>query len=66
MAALPRWLVDEYAVKMDVVPVRLWVRGIAKQIFLGVRESETAIDYMQAFIELARRPVTTGNQGASS
>ena len=56
VAALPRWLVEEYAVKMDVVPVRLGLRGIAKQIFLGARESETSIDYVRAFIQLARQP----------
>src|SRR5476649_1620757 len=57
VAALPRWLVEEYAAKMDVVPVRLGVRGIAKQIFLGARETDTATDYVRAFIELARQPV---------
>jgi LysR family transcriptional regulator for metE and metH len=56
VAALPRWLVEEYAAKIDVVPVRLGPRGIAKQIFLGARESETSIDYVRAFIELARQP----------
>ena len=60
VAALPRWLVEEYAARMDVVPVRLGARGIAKQIFLGARESETGIDYVRAFIELARGPVSTG------
>lgn len=54
VAALPRWLALEYAEKMDVVPVRLGARGIAKQIFLGVREAETGIDYLKAFIDLAR------------
>lgn len=54
VAALPRWLAQEYAQKMDVVAVRLGPRGIAKQIFLGVREDEVGIDYLQAFIELAR------------
>jgi LysR family transcriptional regulator for metE and metH len=54
VAALPRWLALEYADKMDVVPVRLGARGIAKQIFLGAREAETGIDYLKAFIELAR------------
>src|SRR5476649_154911 len=57
VSALPRWLVEEYAAKMDVVPVRLGVRGIAKQIFLGARETDTATDYVRAFIELARQPV---------
>lgn len=56
VAALPRWLVDEYATRMDVVPVRLGPRGIAKQIFLGTREADTTIDYVRAFIELARQP----------
>src|SRR5450830_1350589 len=58
VAALPRWLVEEYAAKMDVVPVRLGVRGIAKQIFLGARETDIATDYVRAFIELARQPAT--------
>ena len=54
VAALPRWLVEEYAEKLDVVPVRLGKHGIAKQIFLGMRETEAVIDYLQAFMELAR------------
>ncbi|HYP82782.1 LysR family transcriptional regulator [Variovorax sp.] len=57
VAALPRWLVQEYADKHDVVPVRLGARGIAKQIFLGAREADTDIDYVRAFVELARHPV---------
>ena len=56
VAALPRWLVLEYASKMDVVPVRLGTEGIAKQIFLGARESDVGTDYLKAFIELAREP----------
>ncbi|MGO4413468.1 LysR family transcriptional regulator, regulator for metE and metH [Cupriavidus sp. OV038] len=55
IAALPRWLVAEYAEKMDVTAVRLGPHGVAKQIFLGARESDIEIDYVQAFIELARR-----------
>ena len=54
VAALPRWLVHEYAGKMDVVPVKLGRHGIAKQIFLGAREADVDIDYLKAFIELAR------------
>lgn len=59
VAALPRWLVEEYADKMDVVPVRLGPTGIAKQIFLGARETDTGIDYLHAFIDLARMPLVT-------
>jgi LysR family transcriptional regulator for metE and metH len=53
VAALPRWLVDEYAAKMTVVPVRLGRHGIAKQIFLGAREADFDIDYLKAFVDLA-------------
>jgi LysR family transcriptional regulator for metE and metH len=54
VAALPRWLVREYASKLDVVPIRLGKNGIAKQIFLGARENDAGIAYLRAFIELAR------------
>ena len=47
-------LLSKFAQKMDVVPVRLGARGIAKQIFLGAREADTDIDYLRAFVELAR------------
>ncbi len=57
VAALPRWLAEEYAEKMAVVPVRLGRHGIAKQIFLGAREGDVEIDYLKAFVELAGRPV---------
>lgn len=61
VAALPRWLVEEYADKMDVVPVRLGPTGIAKQIFLGLRKTDTGIDYLRAFINLARMPSDTAS-----
>jgi LysR family transcriptional regulator for metE and metH len=54
VAALPRWLVKEYAGKLDVTAVRLGEKGIAKQIFLGTREADAGIDYIRAFVELAR------------
>ncbi|WP_370680100.1 LysR family transcriptional regulator [Comamonas sp. GB3 AK4-5] len=54
VTALPRWLVEEYASKMDVVPVRLGAKGIPKQIYLGAREADLQTDYVQAFIALAK------------
>jgi len=54
VAALPRWLVKEYAGKLDVTAVRLGEKGIAKQIFLGTREADAGIDYIRAFVEVAR------------
>lgn len=55
VAALPRWLVEEQAAKFEVFPVRLGQQGVAKQIFLGCREEDGQIDYLRAFVELARR-----------
>jgi len=54
VAALPRWLVAEYAGMMAIFPVRLGPHGIAKQIFLGVHDSDQGVDYLSAFVELAR------------
>ncbi len=59
VAALPRWLAEEYAERMPVVPVRLGRQGIAKQIHLGAREADLDIDYLQAFIALARETLAT-------
>lgn len=55
VAALPRWLVEEYASKLDVVPVQLGKLGIHKQIFLGIREADIEIDYVNAFVKLAHQ-----------
>jgi len=54
IAALPRWLVEEYAVDLDLVPVQLGAKGIAKQIFLGVRETDVDIDYLSSFVKIAK------------
>lgn len=54
VTALPRWLVEEYAERMDITPVRLGRHGLKKQIFLGLRESDGDVDYLQAFVDLAR------------
>lgn len=54
VAALPRWLVLEYAKRIDVVPVRLGKPGIHKQIHLGRRDSDREPEYLKAFIDRAR------------
>jgi LysR family transcriptional regulator for metE and metH len=56
VAALPRWLVEEYAGKMAVTAVRLGPQGIPKQIFLGLRESDLDTRHLKHFVELARHP----------
>lgn len=65
VAALPRWLAEEYAGRMKVVPVRLGKQGIAKQIHLGVREADLDIDYLKGFIALAREPVAISPRAAA-
>ncbi|MEO7033972.1 MAG: LysR family transcriptional regulator [Polyangiaceae bacterium] len=64
VAALPAWLVAEYQDKIGVVPVRLGKRGIAKQIFLGLRNADKEIDFMDDFIKLAgtKRPTLTATK----
>jgi len=54
VAALPRWLVEEYASKYPVHPIRLGAKGVDKQIFLGIRKPDLETDYVRAFIEGAR------------
>jgi len=55
VAALPRWLVEEYAGRMPVAPVRLGQQGVFKQIFLGTREVDAGTAYLEAFVEIARQ-----------
>ncbi|WP_417532106.1 LysR family transcriptional regulator [Marinobacter lipolyticus] len=54
VAALPRWLVDEYAEKMPLKSVRLGEQGIQKQIFLGLRDRDREVDYLNSFMNTAR------------
>lgn len=61
VAALPRWLVAEYKKDLPVTAVRLGRSGIAKQIFLGTRTADAQVEYIAAFIRLAR---TTRGRGS--
>ncbi len=53
VAALPHWLVNEYANKMAIQAVRLGKAGISKNIYLGLRDDDQGIDYIQAFVKQA-------------
>jgi len=64
VAALPRWLVQEYRSQLDIVDVRLGPAGIFKQIFVGVREADAEIDYISAFVQLARASTATDAPGS--
>ncbi|TDG06314.1 LysR family transcriptional regulator [Paraburkholderia guartelaensis] len=57
VAALPRWLAEEYADRMPLAIVKLGKQGIAKQIFLGTREGDAVVDYLKSFVEFARDPI---------
>jgi len=54
VAALPRWLVEDYRGKYPITPIRLGKKGVAKQIHLGIRREDEEIGYMKAFLECAR------------
>ncbi|CAE6743473.1 LysR family transcriptional regulator [Paraburkholderia haematera] len=60
VAALPRWLAEEYADSMPLVPLKLGKKGIAKQIYLGTRDADEALDYLAAFVALARESDWSG------
>ncbi len=53
VAALPRWVVAENMDRFAIYPLHLGEHGIDKQIFLGRRKSDTDIDYIHAFLNLA-------------
>lgn len=54
VTALPRWLVDEYAERQPLVPLKLGKTGLPKQIHLGLRADEGDLDYLRGFVDLAR------------
>ncbi len=54
VSALPRWLVEEYAHRIPVTPVRLGQDGIDKQIFLGLRERDASVEYLHSFMTMAK------------
>lgn len=54
VTALPKWLVSDYAPHLELRTLRLGPSGIQKHIYLGAREPDWDIDYLQAFVTLAR------------
>ncbi|WP_041523859.1 LysR family transcriptional regulator [Gilvimarinus agarilyticus] len=53
VAALPRWLVEEYAGRLPISALSLGELGIHKHIYLGVRASDSGTEYLDAFIKQA-------------
>lgn len=54
VTALPDWLVDEYSTIQPVKSLRMGADGIHKQIFLGVREADSDVEYLRNFLEMAK------------
>ena len=57
VAALPKWLVETYQNRFDVIALPLGQAGIHKQIYLGAREKDLHTEYMDGFFQLSRRPI---------
>ena len=57
VAALPRWLVETFQNRFDVVALPLGKNGIHKQIYLGAREKDLHTEYLHSFFQLSRRPL---------
>lgn len=53
VAALPRWLVEQFETQLPVTTVSLGRKGISKQIHLGLRQAEAADSFAQALLKLA-------------
>ncbi|WP_370165388.1 LysR family transcriptional regulator [Marisediminitalea sp.] len=53
VCALPGWLVDEYASRLPITSLAIGKTGIHKHIYVGVREVDTHIPYVEDFIRMA-------------
>ena len=53
VAALPRWLVNEYAQKIPLMSVSLGKHGIHKKSFLGIRAEDDPLEFVSAFFDCA-------------
>jgi LysR family transcriptional regulator for metE and metH len=54
VAALPRWLVTEHMSRVAIQHVRLGRKGVPKQIYLGMRAGDVDVEYLRAFVQVAR------------
>lgn len=55
VASLPRWLAEDYQTKLPLTAIKLGQKGIAKNIYLGTRENDRDVEYLKAFIDLAKQ-----------
>lgn len=55
VTVLPDWLLAESAAGPDLARIGIGRDGLGKSINIGVRRAELATDYLQGFLEIARR-----------
>ena len=55
VAALPGWLIKEYQAKLNIVGIPFGSSGIHKHIYLGIRDNDKNVEYIQDFIQLAKQ-----------
>lgn len=58
VSAIPNWLVCKEASTLGVHPLRIGKSGIQKNIHLGLRDGDEAIDYIAGFLEISRQTAT--------
>jgi len=58
VSALPAWLVTQYSKTLPIKGIKLGKHGIKKQIFIGLREKDIEIEYIQSFINIASQLTT--------
>lgn len=54
VAAMPKWLAQEYSHNLPIAAVRLGEKGIHKHIYVGYRKQEKHNSHIQRFIVLAK------------
>lgn len=54
VTALPGWLVQHYQRDIPLAFARLGEQGIQKTLHLGIREEDSKLEYLQAFMDMAK------------
>lgn len=54
VSAIPAWLVKQYTHELPIKAIPLGKKGIHKQIFIGLREKDIEIEYLNSFVEMAK------------
>lgn len=55
VSALPAWLVQQHCETLPIKAIKLGKKGIDKQIYIGLREKDIEIEYIQSFIDIASK-----------